>query len=158
VFAIGVIFLFFLAPAIWIGTWLADPHLRTRPKAVDFPGQALAELVTREWHDKTGTKLAYVAGTEFAANNVAVYSPDRPRVMVHGRLKTSPWIDMDDLRKRGVGIVWEGGLPMAHVEEWRKTFGAEGDPVVIELPRQSRGGVRTTRNTPIAYWIVPPRN
>jgi len=158
-FAIGVIFLFFLAPAIWIGTWLADPHFRTRPKAVDFPGQTLAEQMTRQWHDKTGTRLAYVAGTEFAANNVAVYSPDRPRVIVHGRPRLSPWIDMDDVKKRGVLIVWEEGLPMAHVQEWRATFGAEGPPVVIELPRQSRGGSRTPRsNVRIAYWIVPPRN
>jgi hypothetical protein len=93
-----VIFLFFLAPAIWIGTWLADPHLRQRPKASDFPGHAVAERMTRLWHEKTGTKLAYVAGTEFAANNVAVYSADRPRVVVHGRPKISPWIDMVDLK------------------------------------------------------------
>lgn len=158
VFAIGVIFLFFLAPAIWIGTWLADPHLRARPKAADFPGRAVAEQVTRAWRDKTGTKLAYVAGTEFAANNVAVYSPDRPRVVVHGRPQISPWIDMDDLRKRGVLVIWEEGLPMAHVDEWRKTFGAEGDPVVLELPRQSRGGARKVRNARVAYWIIPPRN
>jgi 4-amino-4-deoxy-L-arabinose transferase-like glycosyltransferase len=159
IFVIGVIFLFFLAPAIWIGTWLADPHLRARPKAADFPGRAVAEQLTRQWHDKTGTKLAYVAGTEFAANNVAVYSPDRPRVVVHGRPRISPWIDMGDLRKRGVLIVWEDGLPAAHVDEWRKTFGAEGEPVVFELPRQSRGGAHSKMRTArIAYWIVPPRN
>ena len=161
VFTIGVIFLFLLAPAIWIGTMIADPHLRTRPKASDFPGRAVAEQVTRLWHEKTGTKLAYVAGTEFAANNVAVYSPDRPRVVVHGRPKISPWIDMDDLKKRGVLVIWEDGLPMAHVDEWRKTFGIEGSPAVIEFPRQTgragrlAPGQRTAR---IAYWIVPPRN
>jgi hypothetical protein len=66
---------------------------------------------------------------------------------------------MHDVKKRGVLIVWEEGLPMAHVQEWRATFGAEGPPVVIELPRQSRGGSRTPRsNVRIAYWIVPPRN
>jgi 4-amino-4-deoxy-L-arabinose transferase-like glycosyltransferase len=154
VFTIGVIFLFLLAPAIWIGTWITDPYLRTRPKASDFPGRALAEHVTRLWHERTGTKLAYVAGTEFAANNVAVYSQDRPRVVVHGRTKISPWIDMGDLKKRGV-VIWEDGLPMAHVDEWRKTFGAEGDPTILELPRQTRRGRRISR---IAYWIVPPRN
>jgi 4-amino-4-deoxy-L-arabinose transferase-like glycosyltransferase len=159
VFTIGVIFLFFLAPAIWIGAWLADPHLRTRPKAADFPGRMLAEHVTREWHDKTGTKLGYVAGTEFAANNVAVYSPDRPRVVVHGRPQISPWIDMDDLRKRGVLIVWEDGLRTAHLPEWRKTFGVEGEPVLIELPRQSRGVARKAPGKArIRYWIVPPQN
>ncbi len=157
-FAAGVIFLFLLAPAIWIGTWIADPHLRKRPKASDFPGHAIAEQMTRAWHEKTGTKLAYVAGTEFAVNNVAVYSPDRPRVVVHGRPQISPWIDMNDLRKRGVMIIWAAGLPMAHLDEWRKTFGAEGDPVVLEFPRQSRGGARAKQTTPISYLIVPPRN
>ncbi len=158
VFAIGVIFLFFLAPAIWIGTWLADPHLRSRPKASEFPGHAIAERMTRLWHEKTGTRLGYVAGTEFAANNVAVYSPDRPHVVVHGRPGISPWIDMGDLQKRGVLLIWEDGLPMAHVAEWRKTFGALGEPVILEFPRQSRGGVRNAQSARIAYWIVPPRN
>ena len=158
IFAVGVIFLFLLAPAIWIGTWIADPYLRERPKASNFPGHAIAAQMTRLWHEKTGTALPYVAGTEFAANNVAVYSPDRPRVVVHGRPQISPWIDMEDLRKRGVIVIWESGLPMAHVEEWRKTFGAQGEPTVVEFPRQTRGRARSVDPVRIAYWIVPPRN
>jgi 4-amino-4-deoxy-L-arabinose transferase-like glycosyltransferase len=154
-FAAGVIFLFLLAPAIWIGTTIADPYFRTRPKASDFPGRAIAAHVTRDWHAKTGTKLGYVAGTEFAANNVAVYSPDRPHVLVHGRPRISPWIDMDDLRKRGVLVIWEDGLTLANAEEWRKTFGAEGEPQILEVPRHSGSRVPKAR---IAYWIVPPRN
>lgn len=155
VFTIGVIFLFLLAPAIWIGTTIADPYLRERPKATDFPGRAIAGEMTRLWREKTGMPLRYVAGTEFAANNVAVYSPDRPSVVVHGRPRISPWIDLNDLKRHGVLIVWEDGLPFAHVEEWRKTFGAEGNPGFIEFPRQTRGGGRPVR---IGYWIVPPRN
>jgi 4-amino-4-deoxy-L-arabinose transferase-like glycosyltransferase len=157
-FAGGVIFLFLLAPAIWIGTFIADPYLRTRPKATNFPGRAIAEQATRLWHDQTGTKLAYVAGTEFAANNVAVYSPDRPRVVVQGRPRISPWIDMDDLKKRGVLVIWEDDLPIAHVDEWRKTFGVEGAPVILEFPRQFRGVAPNAPPARIAYWIVPPRN
>ena len=107
---------------------------------------------------RPGHRSNYVAGTEFAANNVAVYSPDRPHVVVHGRPRISPWIDMSDLKKRGVLLIWEDGLPMAHVEEWRKTFGAEGAPVILEFPRQSRGGARNARSARIAYWIVPPGN
>lgn len=160
VFAIGVIFLFLLAPAIWIGTLVADPYLRTRPKATDFPGRAIAEEVTRLWREQTGTPLAYVAGTEFAANNVAVYSPDRPRVVVHGRPKISPWIDMNDLRKRGALVLWEADLPMAHVDEWRKAFGAVGPPAVIEFQRQTgRAGkvLPFQRSQRIVYWIIPPK-
>ena len=69
------VFLFLLGPAIYIGTYIADQHMRERPKATEFPGRAIAEQLTREWREKTGTQLHYVAGTEFAANNVAVYSP-----------------------------------------------------------------------------------
>ena len=51
----------------------------------------------------------YVGGGEFATNNIAVYSPDRPRVIVHADLGISPWIDRDDLRRRGAVLVWEDG-------------------------------------------------
>lgn len=151
-FAAGFIFLFLLAPAIWIGVWIAEPYVRIRPKATQFPGQALATRMTELWREKTGTPLRYVAGTEFAANNVAVYSPDRPHVIVHGRPAISPWIDMDDVKKRGVIVIWEPGLPGAYVDEWRKTFGAEGDPVIVELPRQHGG-----RPARIGYWMIPPQ-
>jgi 4-amino-4-deoxy-L-arabinose transferase-like glycosyltransferase len=153
-FAASVIFLFLLAPAIWIGTTIAEPYFRTRPKASDFPGRVIAEHVTRDWHAKTGTPLRYVAGTEFAANNVAVYSPDRPHVVVHGRPRISPWIDMADLKKRGVVVIWEDGLELAQPDEWRKTFGAEGEPQYLEVPRHSGGRTPKAR---IKYWVVPPR-
>jgi len=152
-FAAGFMFLFLLGPAVWITAYVVEPYVRTRPKATQFPGQALADRVTAIWHEKTGTPLAYVAGTEFVVNNIAVYSPDRPHVIVHGRPAISPWIDIDDLRKRGAMVIWEVGLPAAYVDEWRQTFGAEGDPVIFELPRQRAG-----QPVRIAYWLIPPRN
>ena len=153
VFAIGVVFLFLLGPAIYIGTYIAEQHSRGRPKATEFPGRAIAEQLTREWRDKTGKQLAYVAGTEFAVNNVAVYSSDRPHVVVHGRPQISPWIDMNDLRRRGALILWEEGLPGAHVDEWRARFGAQGEPSLREFPRQTPRPAAPAR---IRYWIVPP--
>ena len=50
-----------------------------------------------------------MGGGEFATNNIAVYSPDRPRVIVHADIDISPWIDRDDLRRRGAVLVWEDG-------------------------------------------------
>jgi 4-amino-4-deoxy-L-arabinose transferase-like glycosyltransferase len=154
IFPIGVVFLFLLGPAIYVGAYGYEQLWRSRPKATNFPGKALAATLTRQWHAGTGTDLRYVAGTEFAANNVAVYSPDRPHVVVHGRPQVSPWIDMDDLRKRGAIVVWEEGLPAAHVEEWRQRFGAEGEPRLLELPRQTGRPVPPVR---LRYWIVRPR-
>ena len=133
-----MVFLFLLGPAIYIGTYIAEQHLARRARRRPNFRAGVAEQLTREWREKTGTELPYVAGTEFAANNVAVYSPDRPHVVVHGRPQISPWIDMNDLRKRGVLVLWEEGLPAAHVDEWRDRFGAQGEPGVLEFPRQTR--------------------
>ena len=62
---------------------------------------------------------------------------------------------MDDLRKRGVLMLWEEGLSAAHVDEWRDRFGAEGEPQCSNSP--ARRGVRHRRHA-IRYWIVPPRS
>ena len=153
IFAIGFVFLFWLGPAIYIGSYWYEQNVQSRAKATNFPGQAIADALTREWHAKYGTDLKYVAGTEFAANNVAVYSKDRPHVVVHGRPLISPWIDTDDLRQHGALVVWEEGLPSAYLNEWRERFGAKDDPLLLELPRQTPLPVAPVR---IRYWMVPP--
>ena len=94
---------------------LIEPLVRDRPKATQFPGRLLAETITRQWRERTGMPLVYVGGAEgvgtgpgeFAANNVAVYSPDRPHVIVHGNPVKSPWIDMADVTRRGAVLVWQ---------------------------------------------------
>jgi len=109
-----------LMPAAYAADELLEPFWRDRPKATQFPGRLLAETVTRQWRERTATPLAYVAGAEvaaagageFAADTVAVYSPDHPRVVVHGELAFSPWIDPAELRRRGAVLIWEGdGVP-----------------------------------------------
>lgn len=154
IFAVGVIFLFLLSPAIYLSTYAFEQFWRPRPKASNFPGKMLAEVMTREWRAKTGAELRYVAGSEFAINNVAVYSPDRPRVVAHGRPEISPWIDMKDLRKHGVLVLWEDKINAAHIDEWRKRFGAQGTVMSLQLPRQTRLPIRPVE---MRYWIVPPQ-
>jgi hypothetical protein len=153
-FTIGVVFLFLLAPTIYVASYVYEQNWRVRPKASNFPGKTLADTLTREWRAKTGQELRYVAGSEFAVNNVAVYSPDRPHVVAHGRPQISPWIDMKDLRKQGVLVVWEDKIDAAYVDEWRARFGAQGAPIVLEIPRQTR---LPERAVSIRYWIVPPQ-
>jgi 4-amino-4-deoxy-L-arabinose transferase-like glycosyltransferase len=104
-----------VVPAAYAADELFEPLLRDRPKATQFPGRLLAETVTRDWHETTGTPLTYVGGAdfgasgigEFAANTVAVYSPDRPHVVVHGEPRLSPWVDPADLDRRGAVFLWE---------------------------------------------------
>ena len=154
-FAIGALAVLIAFPVVYLATELGEPLLRDRPKATQFPGQAMAEEITRAWHERFGTPLVYAGGTEFAVNNLAVYSSDRPHVLPHGSPKLAPWVDMGDLAKRGAVVVWEEGHLRARPEEWRATFG----PFITEPPLVL---ARQTWNKKVAparilYGFVPPR-
>jgi hypothetical protein len=152
-FAYGFVAVFFAVPVIFAAFQWGEPFVRDRPKATDFPGEAFAKLVTAAWHEKTGKPLVYAAGTEFAVNNVAVYSPDRPHVMPHGIPKLAPWIDMRDVRRHGILIVWEERNGRANPAEWAKTFPGMPEAVLVTLPYQTLRPIRPAR---LRYAIVPP--
>ena len=148
---------------------LGEPFIRDRPKATQFPGRLLAETITRQWRERTGTPLdlcrrrdrarrrvgprtAPGAG-QFAANNVAVYSPDRPHVIVNGELGLSPWIDAADLERRGAVLVWqpqEKGLP----ENIRRQFPRAELQPPLTLARHT---LYPRRGELVYYAFIPPR-
>ena len=151
---------------------LGEPLLRDRHKATQFPGRLLAETITRQWREKTGTPLTYVGGArvivaarggprealgagQFAANNVAVYSADRPHVIVNGELRLSPWIDPADLDRRGAVLLWQPPDNKAEMpENIRRAFPrAELQPPLF-LPRRTL--FRSSQDL-VHYAFVPPR-
>ena len=150
--------------AIFIATPLAyavveglEPVVRDRPKATQFPGRQLAETITRSWRAKFGTPLPYVGGGEFATNNIAVYSPDRPRVIVHADPAISPWIDRGELRRRGAVIVWEDGqIDAAALAQLRSDYPGLDVQEPLSLPRQTfiTHAVQPVR---VHFAFVPPR-
>src|SRR5205085_12248961 len=90
--------------------------------------------------------LTYVAGAdfgpsgagEFAANTVAVYSPDHPHVVVHGDPKLSPWIDHSDLERRGAVLIWETPEPAQELpDKLRITFPRAELQPALKLVRQT---------------------
>jgi hypothetical protein len=92
---------------------------------------------------------------EFAANNVAVYSPDRPHVIVHGNPELSPWIDMADVERRGAALVWEPRPGDTRLpENLRATFPRAELQPPLALPRQT---LRTVTPAIVHYAFVPPR-
>jgi 4-amino-4-deoxy-L-arabinose transferase-like glycosyltransferase len=135
-----------------------EPLLRDRPKATQFPGRALAGQVTRAWREKFSSPLPYVGGGEFATNNIAVYSSDHPRVIVHADLSLSPWVDRADLARRGAVLVWEDGqVDAAGLAQMRSTYPGLDVQEPISLPRQSlvaRGKLKPVR---VHFAVVPPR-
>jgi hypothetical protein len=135
-----------------------EPLVRDRPKATQFPGRTLAATVTQRWREKFNSALPYVGGGEFATNNIAVYSVDRPRAIVHANLAISPWIDRDDLRRRGAVLVWEDGqVEPATLAQMRRDYPGLEVKEPIVLPRQvfvARGALQPVR---VHFAVVPPR-
>jgi hypothetical protein len=147
---------------------LGEPAIRDRHKATQFAGRQLAETITRQWREKTGTPLTYVGGArvivgsrgealgagQFTANNVAVYSPDRPHVIVNGELRLSPWVDPADLERRGAVLLWQppdDKTPMP--QNIRRAFPRAELQPPLYLPRRTL--FRSSRDL-VHYAIVPP--
>jgi len=154
-FALGFVAIFATYPLAYAGIEKFEPFVRDRPKATQFPGAATAAAITNAWHSQHDAPLVYVCGSEFEANNVAVYSPDKPRVMPHCDPALSPWIDVNDVQRRGIAVVYSQTLVApASLERWRATFGPfeVGPPLV--LPRQTLHQVKPAK---ILYGFVAPR-
>jgi 4-amino-4-deoxy-L-arabinose transferase-like glycosyltransferase len=158
-FAAAVAIIFVAMPAIYAGYEVFEPIVSHRQKATDFPGRALAETVTKRWHEATGTPLRYVGGAplpggagEFAANNVAVYSPDHPHVLVHGDPSLSPWVDMADFDRAGGVLIWQSDEAMP--AQLRSRFPRAEPQPPLSLPPQT---LVPRDPVTVRYAIVPPR-
>jgi hypothetical protein len=144
-------------PLAYAAVETLEPALRDRPKATQFPGRQLADEITARWHAKFAAPLPFVGGGEFATNNIAVYSPDKPTVIVHADPGISPWVDREELRRRGAVIVWEDGqLDAAAMAQLRRDYPGLDVQEPISLPRQTFVG-HDLRPARVHYAIVPPR-
>jgi 4-amino-4-deoxy-L-arabinose transferase-like glycosyltransferase len=157
-FAAGFLAIFVAMPLAYAVVEGLEPAIRDRPKATQFPGRALAGKVTQTWREKFATPLSFVGGGEFATNNIAVYSPDKPRVIVHADLTISPWVDREVLKRQGAVIVWEDGqIDAAGLARLRLDYPGLDVQTPISLPRQSFVARETLRPVRVHFAIVPPR-
>jgi 4-amino-4-deoxy-L-arabinose transferase-like glycosyltransferase len=154
-FAAGWLVIFVTLPLIYALAPVVEAQFRNRQQAIHFPGREAAEHMTRAWREKTSTPLTYVTGEEFVANNVAVYSPDRPHVIVEGRFTRAPWVDAADARRKGILVVWTAGLEHPILMPlWARTFGFKvSDATTVEFKSHS------PRGTPVRlrYVVIPPQ-
>ena len=124
-FAAGFLIVFVAMPLAYVTVEALEPPGATGPRRHNFPAGSSPRSDAERWREKFGTPVPFVGGGEFATNNIAVYSPDRPRVIVHADPAISPWVDRDDLRKRGAVLVWEDGqLDAAAMAQLRRTIRA----------------------------------
>ena len=84
-FALAFAAIFVAWPLAYAGTELFEPMLRDREKATQFPGEDMAlRHHAGMARARSASRSPMSCGSEFVANTVAVYSPDRPHVIVHG--------------------------------------------------------------------------
>jgi hypothetical protein len=156
-FATAFIIVFVAVPLVYVAVEALEPAWRDRPKATQFPGHQLADEITARWHAKFGGALPFVGGGEFATNNIAVYSPDKPRVIVHADPGLSPWVDRDELKRRGAVIVWEDGqLDANAMAQLRRDYPGLDVQEPLSLPRQTFVG-HDLKPARVHYAFVPPR-
>ncbi|MEZ4331932.1 MAG: glycosyltransferase family 39 protein [Myxococcota bacterium] len=84
----------------------AKHGLERLQREASFPSDEIATMITQEWRRQLDVPLAYVIGNKWVAGNVGFFSPDHPLVVRDGDPTRSPWIDADDLRRRGAAVVW----------------------------------------------------
>ncbi|WP_422378484.1 glycosyltransferase family 39 protein [Roseibium sp.] len=93
---------------ILFGQAVLEPHWKTKQTRIHYPGREVAQELSRIWKAETGTDLAYVAGDMWSAANVTLFAPSRPSMFYLHSLELSPWINLDDVQKKGLMIVWRG--------------------------------------------------
>ena len=94
------------------------PYLRKGTTYNVWPGRAVSDAVTRQWHERYRKPLPYVIGDRTVTCNVAFYSPDRPTAFFDHQVELSPWIDPADVRRRGGVILWTGDAPPHYTREY----------------------------------------
>lgn len=98
---------FCLALAAYGGVTLVGPSFTGRAKKTQFPGEALARLVTQRWQDRFDRPAETVIGPFWYAGNIAYHTPNRPSVFIDADSRKSPWIDLARVRKNGAVVVAE---------------------------------------------------
>jgi 4-amino-4-deoxy-L-arabinose transferase-like glycosyltransferase len=131
------------------------PGVDRRYRAEFFPGDKLAAILTKRFHDETGgNTLRYVVGSMWLAGNLAHYSPDQPHVLIDGLPNRAPWVDLRDMQEKGAVLVWNTGdltkLPDAFAAVAPNA--QVGTPFVLPARRPGSGVEH------IGWAILPPKS
>jgi hypothetical protein len=95
-----------LAATTW-HTFVVEPFFLKQPGSSRIAGQEFADEFVTRWRDATGNApLLYVVGAPDYAGRIAYYAPGRPAFYEDANLVRSPWIDPEDVVKKGAIVVW----------------------------------------------------
>ncbi len=137
---------------VLFGQAIIEPFWKTKHSRIHYPGQAVANAMADIWKEEVGTDLAYVAGDMWTTANVTLHAPSRPSMFLEHDEDLSPWIDVEDVQKKGVMILWRGNAaaPGGHIQNLYPNSGQHGRKT---LPFHSYG---TFPELTINWLIIPP--
>ena len=119
-----------------------------------FPGNTFATDVTAAWRRETGRPLAYVVGDLWLGGNVAYFSDDRPKLFHDGSAHFMPWIDADEVRRRGAVLLWPADQG---VEDIPKGLREQFPAAVLRPPLIVRANtLRGEWTWRIGHAVLPP--
>jgi 4-amino-4-deoxy-L-arabinose transferase-like glycosyltransferase len=88
------------AAAVLVLPWFGLPVDVSRPAA------AIGQFFAESFERRTGTSLAIVSGEIRTAALVALGAPTRPSLYFGAAPERSPWVSLDDLRRKGAVVLW----------------------------------------------------
>lgn len=148
------LFLFLLAPLVYVTQLLVGPHVRSHVSRAHFPGKEIALFTAQEWRERYDKALPAVGGSLWLAGNIAFYAPERPPVYVDLEHGKSLWMDDREFRESGGVIVWDGGyFPTPPFEALMQRFPS------VEIQTNQVFSWQTSANIPsftLGWAIVPP--
>jgi hypothetical protein len=146
----GIMFAIFAI--VFIVNYSVLPAFDHRYRAVFYPGDRLADELARRFRAATGRPLAYVVGSMWDAGNVAHYASEQPRVLIDGKPRRAPWIDLGDLRTKGAVVVWTAGDPTVMPVDLRGIAGDAQVQAPFALPFRRGDGTLM-----VGWAILRPR-
>jgi Dolichyl-phosphate-mannose-protein mannosyltransferase len=131
-----------LVPALFVPLlivllpWTAGTDLQ-----VAQPARAMGRFFADSFERRTGQPLAIITGDPRTAALVAIAAPSRPSVFFDANPRRSPWVNADDIRKKGAIVVWLAAdmtpAPPADIKAYFPDLVAEL-PHIFERPVQGR--------------------
>lgn len=97
------------------------PHTRSHWRT--FDSVTLARELDAAARTAVGGRFTILSGPQTASGAVALALPDRPKVLVDGHLRISPWIAPNELRQPGVVELWAPDAGPADVQRLPSGWG-----------------------------------
>ena len=113
-----------LPPAIMIVAILAVPWIAAVELRTAQPADAIGAFFADTFQRGTGKPLEIVTGDPRLASLIAVAAPSRPSYFDFAAPARTPWVTVDDIRKKGLIVVWPA----------RDTRGAPPPEIVAAFP------------------------